>query len=123
MDGVVSSQEWLIGGSVVATGTSVNLSLSDGANSVTFRATDNSGSSSSESVTITIATANASPTVSITGGDRSVADTDGNAGETVSVSATAADSDGSVSSAEGLSAAAWWRRAPRRAFRSMTEPP
>lgn len=102
LDGVVSSQEWLIGGSVVATGNSVNLSLSDGVNSVTFRATDNSGSSSSESVTITIATANASPTVSITGGDRSVADTDGNAGETVSVSATAADSDGSVSSAEWL---------------------
>ena len=102
LDGAVSSEEWLIGGSVVATGTSASLVLGDGANAVTFRATDRKGISSSRSVTITVAAANSRPTVSIIGGDRSVADTDGNAGETVSVSATAADSDGSVSSAEWL---------------------
>ena len=101
-DGSVSSTEWLVGGTVVATGNSVNLSLSDGANSVTFRAMDNSGDSSSATVTITVAASNASPTVLISGGNRSVVDTDGKAGETVSVSATATDSDGSVSSTEWL---------------------
>jgi len=101
-DGSVSSTEWLVGGTVVATGNSANLSLSDGANSVTFRATDNSGDSSSASVTITVAASNASPTVLISGGNRSVADTDGKAGEAVSVSATATDSNGSVSSTDWL---------------------
>lgn len=101
-DGNVSSTEWLVGGSVAATGTSANLSLGDGATVVTFRATDNQGAISSRSATITVAAANARPTVLITGGDRSVADTDGNVGESVSVSAIAADSDGSVSSTEWL---------------------
>lgn len=101
-DGNVSSTEWLVGGSVAATGTSANLSLGNGASAVTFRATDNQGAISSKSVTITVAAANSRPTVSISGGDRRVADTDGNLGESVSVSASAADSDGSVSSTEWL---------------------
>ena len=101
-DGSVTSEEWLIDGSVVATGTSANLSLSDGTNSVTFRATDNSGDSSTAAVTISVSAPNASPSVSISGGNRSITDTDGNAGETVAVSATATDSDGSVSSTEWL---------------------
>ena len=101
-DGSVTSEEWLIDGSVVATGTSANLSLSDGTNSVTFRATDNSGDSSNAAVTISVSAPNASPSVSISGGNRSITDTDGNAGETVAVSATATDSDGSVSSTEWL---------------------
>ena len=101
-DGSVTSEEWLIDGSVVATGTSANLSLSDGTNSVTFRATDNSGDSSTATVTISVSAPNASPSVSISGGNRSITDTDGNAGETVAVSATATDSDGSVSSTEWL---------------------
>ena len=101
-DGSVTSEEWLIDGSVVATGTSANLTLSDGTNSVTFRATDNSGDSSTATVTISVSAPNASPSVSISGGNRSITDTDGNAGETVAVSATATDSDGSVSSTEWL---------------------
>ena len=116
-DGSVTSEEWLIDGSVVATGTSANLSLSDGANSVTFRATDNSGDSSAAVVTISVSAPNASPSVSISGGNRSITDTDRNAGETVAVSATATDSDGSVSSTEWLVGGALWRQALLRIFR------
>ena len=69
----------------MATGTSANLALDDGSTTVTFRATDDgrtaddshsNGASSSTSVTITVAAANIPPSVSISGGDRSVSDTD-----------------------------------------------
>ena len=86
----------------MATGTSANLSLDDGATTVTFRATDDEGASSSTSVTITVAAANIPPSISISGGDRSVSDTDGSAGEMVSISAVSSDSDGSVTSEEWL---------------------
>ncbi len=104
-DGSVSSTEWLVNGSVVATGTSANLSLSDGATEVTFRATDNDGDSSSTSVTITVVAPvipNGAPVVSISGGNRSISDTDSAAGETVSFIATATDSDGSIASTTWL---------------------
>ena len=87
---------------MVATGTSANLSLDNGGTQVTFRATDSHGDSSSTSVTITVAAPNAPPTVSICGGDRGVTDTDGSAGETISFSAAATDSDGSVASTQWL---------------------
>ena len=57
---------------------------------------------SSASVTITIEPPNLSPVIQITGGNRSITDTDGADGETVSLSATATDSDGSVASSEWL---------------------
>ena len=43
---------------------------------------------------------NVSPTVSIVGGSRSIADTDDKAGESVSLTATASDSDGTIVSTE-----------------------
>ena len=101
-DGSIASTEWLIGGAVVATGVSANLSLVDGSNTVTFRATDNDGGSSSTSVNINISVANELPTVAIAGGNRNIADSDGVTGETVSFSATATDADGSVSSTQWL---------------------
>ena len=71
-------------------------------NTVTYRATDKDGEIRSDSVTITIEPLNVSPVIEIAGGNRSIADTDGADGETVSLSAAATDSDGSVASSEWL---------------------
>ena len=104
-DGSVASTSWLVDGEVVATGRSANLSLPDGSTTVTFRATDDDGDSTSTSVTITVAApagSNAVPEVSISGGNRSISDTDGMAGEIVSVTASATDSDGSIASSSWL---------------------
>ncbi len=104
-DGSITSTTWLIGGEVVASGTSADLTLANGTNIVTFRATDDDGNSTSTSVTITVSApvvANVAPVVTISGGDRTVSDSDASAGETVSLSASATDSDGSVSSTEWL---------------------
>ena len=104
-DGSIASTSWLVGGEVVATGTSANLSLPDGSTAVTFRATDDDGDSTSTSVTITVAALvipNIAPVVSIIGGGRTVSDSDGESGETVALTATASDSDGSIASTSWL---------------------
>ena len=101
-DGTIASTQWLVGGSEVATGTSASIILSNGAIVVTFKATDNDGSSTTTTATITVEAPNVSPSVSISGGDRTIADTDGSAGETVSFTATATDSDGTIASTQWL---------------------
>jgi len=104
-DGTIQKTEWLVGNLVVATGTSVDLNLADGSTTVTFRATDDTGASTVATAVITVAApviANKAPTVAIAGGNRSIADTDGLPGEQVSVSATAADSDGTIQKSEWL---------------------
>ena len=101
-DGTIASTQWLVGGSEVATGTSASISLGNGATVVTFKATDNDGASTSTTATITVEAPNVSPSVSISGGDRTIADTDGSAGETVSFTATATDSDGTIASTQWL---------------------
>ena len=53
-DGSISSTEWLVGGSVVATGTNATISLPDGSTVITFRATDNEGATAEESIIVTI---------------------------------------------------------------------
>jgi len=53
-DGTVTLTEWLIEGTVVATGLTPNIALPDGATVVTFRATDDDEASSSTNVTITV---------------------------------------------------------------------
>ena len=101
-DGTIASTQWLVGGSEVATGTSASISLGNGATVVTFKATDNDGSSTTTTATITVEAPNVSPSASISGGDRTIADTDGSAGETVSFTATATDSDGTIASTQWL---------------------
>ena len=49
-------------------------------------------------VAAAVVASNSAPSVSISGGDQSLSDTDGVAGETLSVSGSASDSDGSVAS-------------------------
>jgi len=80
------------------------LSLSDGATTVTFKATDNDGDASSTSVSITVnvPSPNSQPLVAIIDGDRSIGDTNNAAGELVSLSGSASDSDGQIVSYEWL---------------------
>ena len=102
--------EWLVNGSVVSTQPGGNytnyeiaLSLSDGSNTVVLRVTDYHGAVTTATVTISVeATTNVSPTVSISGGDRTIADTNDNAGEVVSFTGSASDSDGTIASTQWL---------------------
>ncbi|MDO9476912.1 MAG: hypothetical protein Q7L07_09380, partial [Pseudohongiella sp.] len=100
-DGSIVSTEWLVGGTVVATGGSAALDLPNGANEVSFRATDNVGASTTTSVTITVVSRIA-PVVSIVGGSRTVPDTNNVPGESVELTATATDANGTIASAEWL---------------------
>ena len=52
--------------------------------------------------TAVVSSTNAAPTVSIAGGNRTIPDSDGAAGELVSFSATATDSDGTIESTQWL---------------------
>ena len=99
----IISTEWLINGSVdyIATGTSAEVPVDSGENLVYFQATDAQGETDGSSTGVYVVV-NHAPVVVISGGDRSLPDTDGDAGETVAVSATATDSDGNVSSTEWL---------------------
>lgn len=101
-DGTISSTEWILSNQVVAVGTVASLALSDGVNTITFKATDDDGDSSSTSVSITVTspTPNSSPVVTIAGGDRTISDSDNQAGETTSFSATITDPDGTFLSLE-----------------------
>lgn len=56
-DGTIASTQWLVSGQVVATGTTANLSLSDGTTMVTFRATDNTGATTNTASTVTVVSA------------------------------------------------------------------
>ena len=61
-DGTIATTEWLVGGSVVATGLNPSISLPNGSTVVTFKATDNDGDSSTTTATITVGT----PTYTVT---------------------------------------------------------
>ena len=123
-DGSSPTTEWLVNGSVVATGQTAHLSLSDGINAVMFRATNNGGGSASSTVAVTVSEPrppNVAPVATVFGpngtvstgcnGDLSsvacigalttVADSDGLPGETVSFSATFSDSDGEIQRQNG----------------------
>jgi Leucine-rich repeat (LRR) protein len=99
-DGTIATTQWLVDGSEVATGLSATISLSSGSTVVTFKATDNIGDSSTAAVTITIT--NTVPDVYISGGNRTIADTDGIAGESVSFTGTAVDNDGTIATTQWL---------------------
>ncbi|MDP1757719.1 MAG: hypothetical protein Q8L38_09805, partial [Pseudohongiella sp.] len=99
--GSVSLIEWQVNGEVVATGASAILTLNNGANAISARAVDNLGADAVASTTITVL-APAAPVVAIDGGSRTIVDTNGVAGEFVTVSATATDSDGTIVSSQWL---------------------
>jgi hypothetical protein len=100
-DGTIATTQWLVDGSEVATGLSATISLPNGSTVVTFKATDNDGASSTTTATITV-NAPVAPTVTISGGNRTISDTDGAAGESVSFTGTATDSDGTIATTQWL---------------------
>lgn len=53
-DGNLQTTEWIVGGQVVATGSTAAFELPDGATSVTFRATDSEGLSASTVIAVTV---------------------------------------------------------------------
>jgi hypothetical protein len=102
-DGTITTFEWLIDGTTVesATGLSPTLTLSNGVNVVTFVTRDKGGKTTRTFQTITVL-APTTPIVSISGGNRTIADTDGVAGESVSFTGTATDSDGTIATTQWL---------------------
>lgn len=100
-DGTIATTQWLVDGSEVATGLSATISLPNGSTVVTFKATDNDSASATTTATITV-NAPVAPTVAISGGNRTISDTDNAAGESVSFTGTATDSDGTVATTEWL---------------------
>jgi len=95
------------GGPVVATGLTATLSFPDGWTKVYLQVTDNGGKRTTKEITIYvdndyIPIPNISPSVIISGGTRTIADTDGAAGESVSFTGTATDSDGTIATTEWL---------------------
>ena len=100
-DGTIATTQWLVDGSEVATGLTPSIALPNGSTVVTFKATDNVGVSSTTTATITV-NAPVAPSVTISGGNRTIADTDDTAGESVSFTGTATDSDGIIETTQWL---------------------
>jgi hypothetical protein len=100
-DGTIATTQWLVDGSEVATGLTATIALPNGSTVVTFKATDNDSASSTTTATITV-NAPIAPSVTISGGNRTISDTDGAAGESVSFTGTATDSDGTIATTQWL---------------------
>lgn len=96
-DGTVQSVVWQLGQTVLGTGTTIQAALPDGVNDIIATATDNSGLTASDSVRITVSAPLRAPSVNA-GADRVVADTNGAPGESVTLTATASDPDGTIAS-------------------------
>ena len=104
-DGTIASTQWLVEGEVVAgaTGLSATLSLLNGATLIMFKATDDKGSVTSSTQIITVlGPSNSKPVVSLSGGNRTIVDTDGISGESVSFTGTATDTAGTIATTQWL---------------------
>lgn len=98
-DGTIASYQWLVGQStVLATGATANVRLPDGPQTLTLRVTDDDGGVATDTVTITVAAPNpATAPVARAGADRTVADSDAQAGEDVTLDGSAStDADGTL---------------------------
>ena len=94
-EGDVLTFEWFSGTTRIATGPAPVVALPDGANTLTLRATDEAGATATDTVVITV-TASAGPSANA-GVDRTVADSDGEPGESVTLDASlSSDADGSI---------------------------
>jgi uncharacterized protein YhjY with autotransporter beta-barrel domain len=98
-EGDLLTYQWFSSQSQTPLSTSVTFTQTLQPGSYQFRlvATDEAGNSSQDTVNVTVNAANAAPTVSL-GADRTIADTNGLAGEPVTIAATASDDDGTIAS-------------------------
>jgi len=100
-DGTINETLWFIDSKQVASGLTASIFLPNGQTTVTFEATDNTGESTSSSVIVNVQKPNSLPIISINTelpNNNFFADLDGVAGETISLSAVASDTDGTVTS-------------------------
>lgn len=94
-EGEALTLQWFAGNrQPIATGANPTVQLPDGVTIVTLEATDESGAIGTDTVVITVA-ASMAPSADA-GADRAVTDTDGNPGETVTLTGTATDPDGTI---------------------------
>jgi outer membrane autotransporter protein len=104
-DGTIVSYQWLnASNQPIATGPTPTIRLADGQHTLTLLVTDNDGATDVDTVSITITapSSNQLP-IAVAGDDRVVADTDGQAGETVTLNGTmSSDPDGTLVSYEWL---------------------
>jgi outer membrane autotransporter protein len=104
-DGTIAAYQWSVNNTVVATGANPTVRLPDGESFVSLLVTDNQGNTSSDSVLITVAGVAGVPPVANAGADRKIADTDGVAGENVTLDGTAStDADGAIATYQWLRA-------------------
>jgi hypothetical protein len=102
---ILDDVEWIVDGVVVATESRATFSLPDGESVVTFKGTNGIGVSSTTSVTVTVVppvATNKAPVVSIAPTELLLSDSDSLPGETISLSGSAVDEDGSIASANWL---------------------
>jgi outer membrane autotransporter protein len=104
-DGTIVSYQWLDANNrQLATGATAAVRLADGQHTITLLVTDNSGTTDVDtvSVNITAPSSNQLP-IAIAGADRIVADTDNQAGETVTLDGSqSSDPDGTIVAYEWL---------------------
>ncbi|MEM0926048.1 MAG: dockerin type I domain-containing protein, partial [Planctomycetota bacterium] len=93
-DGSIASYLWTEGTTVIGNTASISPSLSVGTHSLTLTVTDNGGATDNADVIVTIA-ANQGPTANA-GDDKTVTDDDDNGSETVTLSGSGSDADGSI---------------------------
>lgn len=101
-EGGAVTYQWIANDQVLGTQARIETRLNDGSTEVELIVTDESGLTASDVVTITIA--NASVPTANAGADRRVADSDGQAGENVTLDASASVATGGIASYE-------WRNA------------
>jgi outer membrane autotransporter protein len=100
-DGTIASYQWFNGQTSIGSGPVIDARLPDGDNTIKLVVTDNEGATGSSTVTVSVVMPppNFAPTATITGGNRTIPDSDRVAGETVHLDgSSSSDSDGTIAS-------------------------
>ena len=98
-DGTIASYRWFNQQQLIGSGPTIDVRLPDGDNVIRLEVTDNDGATGSSTATISVETPNGAPTARITGGNRTIPDSDRVAGENVHLDgSTSSDPDGTIAS-------------------------
>jgi hypothetical protein len=97
-DGTIVSYEWKEDENVIGSAATITSDLALGAHTITLTVTDNGGATGSDEVTVTV-NANQAPTANA-GTDQTVTDNDYNGSESVTLSGSGADPDGTITAYE-----------------------
>ena len=98
-DGTIASYRWFNQQQLIGSGATIDVRLPDGDTVIRLEVADDDGATGSSSATISVETPNGVPTARITGGNRTIPDSDRVAGENVHLDgSTSSDPDGSIAS-------------------------